>query len=181
MQKTRHRTGGKKVSPRSLNHVSNTIVRHGRRSYVGTASDTRRLFAFPKSTGRSQRRFSCVTPFRRHASIPFPYVRSLIRQCQGYIPLPKSSSERRIRSNLEVYDFELTPEEVAHLDSLDESASAHAVSTVFGLIARYQGLSRTGILPIRPESSDVFVRPAVRPYDRAKLRVAVERCSVPAG
>jgi len=39
---------------------------------------------------------------------------------KGYIPLPKSSSNDRIRSNLNVYDFELTPEEIAHLDSLDE-------------------------------------------------------------
>jgi len=39
---------------------------------------------------------------------------------KGYIPMPKSSSEHRIKSNLNVYDFELTSEEVAHLDSLDE-------------------------------------------------------------
>ncbi|KAH9917004.1 Aldo/keto reductase [Fomitopsis serialis] len=39
---------------------------------------------------------------------------------KGYIPLPKSSSAHRIKSNLNVYDFELTSEEVAHLDSLDE-------------------------------------------------------------
>ncbi|KAI0734168.1 Aldo/keto reductase [Fomitopsis betulina] len=39
---------------------------------------------------------------------------------KGYIPLPKSSSEQRIRSNLDVYSFGLTPEEVDHLDSLDE-------------------------------------------------------------
>jgi len=39
---------------------------------------------------------------------------------KGYIPLPKSSSPSRIKSNLDVYDFELTPEEMSHLDSLDE-------------------------------------------------------------
>ncbi|EPT05606.1 hypothetical protein FOMPIDRAFT_124533 [Fomitopsis schrenkii] len=39
---------------------------------------------------------------------------------KGYIPLPKSALEHRIRSNSDVYDFELTPEEVAHLDRLDE-------------------------------------------------------------
>ncbi|KAH8100787.1 aldo-keto reductase [Cristinia sonorae] len=39
---------------------------------------------------------------------------------KGYIPLPKSKSPERIRSNTEIFDFALTKEEVAHLDSLDE-------------------------------------------------------------
>ncbi|KAI0635877.1 Aldo/keto reductase [Trametes polyzona] len=39
---------------------------------------------------------------------------------KGYIPLPKSSSKARIQSNLQVYDFELTDQEVAELDALDE-------------------------------------------------------------
>ncbi|OSX58802.1 hypothetical protein POSPLADRAFT_1075731 [Postia placenta MAD-698-R-SB12] len=39
---------------------------------------------------------------------------------KGYIPLPKSSSKQRIKSNLDVYDLELSSEEIAHLDSLDE-------------------------------------------------------------
>ncbi|CCM04322.1 uncharacterized protein FIBRA_06493 [Fibroporia radiculosa] len=41
---------------------------------------------------------------------------------KGYIPLPKSSSPPRIRSNLDVYDFELTSVEIAHLDNLNEGA-----------------------------------------------------------
>ncbi|KZT07605.1 Aldo/keto reductase [Laetiporus sulphureus 93-53] len=39
---------------------------------------------------------------------------------KGYIPLPKSSKPQRIKSNVNVYDFELTADEIAHLDSLDE-------------------------------------------------------------
>ncbi|KAL7279162.1 hypothetical protein ACG7TL_007002 [Trametes sanguinea] len=39
---------------------------------------------------------------------------------KGYIPLPKSSTKSRIQSNLQVYDFELTDEEIEKLDSLDE-------------------------------------------------------------
>ncbi|KAI0368608.1 Aldo/keto reductase [Pilatotrama ljubarskyi] len=39
---------------------------------------------------------------------------------KGFIPLPKSSSKARIQSNLQVYDFELTDQEMAELDSLDE-------------------------------------------------------------
>lgn len=43
---------------------------------------------------------------------------------QGYIPLPKSSSKRRIESNVNVYDFELSSDEIAHLDSLNEGMDA---------------------------------------------------------
>ena len=42
---------------------------------------------------------------------------------QGYLPIPKASSRPRIESNAQIFDFELTLEEVAHLDSLDEGDS----------------------------------------------------------
>ncbi|KAL4079888.1 NADP-dependent oxidoreductase domain-containing protein [Scleroderma yunnanense] len=38
---------------------------------------------------------------------------------KGFVPLPKSATPTRIRSNANVYDFELTPEEMGQLDSLD--------------------------------------------------------------
>ncbi|OBZ72303.1 putative oxidoreductase C2F3.05c, partial [Grifola frondosa] len=44
---------------------------------------------------------------------------------KGYIPLPKSSSRVRIESNIKVYDFELTSDEVAALDALDEGMTVH--------------------------------------------------------
>ncbi|KAL2015662.1 hypothetical protein VTK56DRAFT_5040 [Thermocarpiscus australiensis] len=36
---------------------------------------------------------------------------------KGLVPLPKSVTSERIRSNTQVYDFELTPEEVAELEA----------------------------------------------------------------
>jgi diketogulonate reductase-like aldo/keto reductase len=39
---------------------------------------------------------------------------------QGYIPLPKSPSKARIVSNIQVFDFELSPEDMNHLDGLNE-------------------------------------------------------------
>ncbi|KAH9943699.1 aldo-keto reductase [Amylocystis lapponica] len=39
---------------------------------------------------------------------------------KGYLPIPKSSSKQRIESNTQIFDFELTGGEVAHLDTLDE-------------------------------------------------------------
>lgn len=106
----------------SLIQIMKTVFRRGRRSYVGIASNIRQSSAYLRSTERSQHRFSCVTPSRRHVYILSSDIQRLIHHCQGYIPLPKSALEHRIRSNSDVYDFELTPEEVAHLDRLDESA-----------------------------------------------------------
>ncbi|XP_031778644.1 aldo-keto reductase AKR2E4-like isoform X3 [Nasonia vitripennis] len=37
----------------------------------------------------------------------------------GAIPIPKSSSEKRIKENIDIFDFKLTPEEIAAIDKLD--------------------------------------------------------------
>ncbi len=39
---------------------------------------------------------------------------------QGFVAIPKSAKKSRIESNLNVFDFELTAEEIAELDALDE-------------------------------------------------------------
>lgn len=52
-------------------------------------------------------------------------VQRLISQYyQGYIPIPKASSIERIIANTQIYDFELSEEEMCHLNSLDEGTSA---------------------------------------------------------
>ena len=58
----------------------------------------------------------------------------LTRCTQDFIPIPKASSKERIAANTEIYDFELTKEEIAHLDSLDEGSSVYPY--------RNEGLSR---------------------------------------
>jgi len=40
----------------------------------------------------------------------------------GLVPIPKSSSEQRLRENLDAYSFELTPDEVLSLSALDRGA-----------------------------------------------------------
>jgi diketogulonate reductase-like aldo/keto reductase len=42
---------------------------------------------------------------------------------QGYIPLPKSVKRERIRENKNVFDFELSEEEMERLYALDECES----------------------------------------------------------
>ncbi|ORY48413.1 NADP-dependent oxidoreductase domain-containing protein [Leucosporidium creatinivorum] len=42
---------------------------------------------------------------------------------KGYVPLPKSDTPSRIASNAEVYDFELSTEDMAALDALDLGAA----------------------------------------------------------
>ncbi|KZC11162.1 Alcohol dehydrogenase [NADP(+)] A [Dufourea novaeangliae] len=37
----------------------------------------------------------------------------------GTIPIPKSSSKERIEQNISIFDFKLTPEEIASIDALD--------------------------------------------------------------
>ena len=39
---------------------------------------------------------------------------------QGFVALPKSVSQTRIASNRDVFDLELSPEEIHELDDLDE-------------------------------------------------------------
>ncbi|KAI0090281.1 aldo-keto reductase [Irpex rosettiformis] len=40
---------------------------------------------------------------------------------KGFIPIPKSASRERIISNTQIYNFELSEDEMKHLDSLDEA------------------------------------------------------------
>lgn len=37
---------------------------------------------------------------------------------KGFVPLPKSEREERIKEDMDVFDFELTEEDMASLDSL---------------------------------------------------------------
>lgn len=45
----------------------------------------------------------------------------LIRYClqKGWVPLPKSERESRIKENAEVFDFDIPDDEMATLDALD--------------------------------------------------------------
>ncbi len=38
---------------------------------------------------------------------------------KGVVTIPKSSKKERIISNADIFDFELSAEDIAHLDSLD--------------------------------------------------------------
>ncbi|KAF8170788.1 Aldo/keto reductase [Pholiota molesta] len=46
---------------------------------------------------------------------------------RGFVPLPKSSKPERVVSNANVYDFELSPEQMARIDALDQG-TAGAIS-----------------------------------------------------
>ncbi|KAG8747771.1 hypothetical protein FRC12_013995 [Ceratobasidium sp. 428] len=41
---------------------------------------------------------------------------------KGYVPLPKSTHEERIAANANVYEFELSAQDMASLDALDQGA-----------------------------------------------------------
>lgn len=42
---------------------------------------------------------------------------------KGWVPLPKSDTPSRIAENANVYDFELSAQDMAFLDSLDQGSS----------------------------------------------------------
>jgi hypothetical protein len=39
----------------------------------------------------------------------------------GVVPIPKSSNKRRMEENFDIFDFELTPEEVTSIDSVNKN------------------------------------------------------------
>ena len=48
-------------------------------------------------------------------------IHSNFRSVQhGYVPLPKSVHQERINSNTEIFDFEISDEDMKTLDSFDE-------------------------------------------------------------
>jgi len=56
----------------------------------------------------------------------------LIRYClqKNWVPLPKSETPSRIRENIDVYDFELSKEEMNMLDELDQGSKGAIVQAV---------------------------------------------------
>ena len=50
----------------------------------------------------------------------------------GLVAIPKSSHPERIRENLQAFDFELTDDEVARIDALDEGEAAATDSDAYG-------------------------------------------------
>lgn len=56
----------------------------------------------------------------------------LIRYClqKGWVPLPKSDTPSRIEENANVYDFELSDEDMKEMDDLDQEANGAIVQAV---------------------------------------------------
>ncbi|NAS26343.1 aldo/keto reductase [Herbidospora sp. NEAU-GS84] len=50
----------------------------------------------------------------------------------GLVTIPKSSSPERLRENLAVFDFSLTPQQIAAISALDQGESAAVDSDTFG-------------------------------------------------
>lgn len=56
----------------------------------------------------------------------------LIRYClqKDWVPLPKSDTPSRIKENAEIYDFDISAEDMKTLDDLDEGAAGAIVQAV---------------------------------------------------
>lgn len=53
---------------------------------------------------------------------------------KGICPIPKSSHPERIRSNIDIFDFQLTEEEMSMIDSLNEQYRSSSIPEGFNLI-----------------------------------------------
>lgn len=51
----------------------------------------------------------------------------------GTIPIPKSSNKQRIQENIDIFDFELTDEEMAVLDTFDCNGRAVCADEMKGM------------------------------------------------
>jgi diketogulonate reductase-like aldo/keto reductase len=49
---------------------------------------------------------------------------------KGWVPLPKTDSPERIVSNLDVYDFDISKDDMAVLDALDQGSAGAIVEAV---------------------------------------------------
>lgn len=49
---------------------------------------------------------------------------------KDWVPLPKSDTPERIKENADVYDFEITPDDMNVLDSLDQGDAGAIVQAV---------------------------------------------------
>ena len=56
----------------------------------------------------------------------------LVRYClqKGWIPLPKSDNPERIKANADVYGFDISKEDMATLDALDQGPAGAIVEAV---------------------------------------------------
>jgi diketogulonate reductase-like aldo/keto reductase len=56
----------------------------------------------------------------------------LVRYClqKNWVPLPKSDNPERIAQNADVYDFDLSKEDMSKLDGLDQGAAGAIVQAV---------------------------------------------------
>jgi diketogulonate reductase-like aldo/keto reductase len=61
-------------------------------------------------------------------STPQVLVRYALQK--GWVPLPKSSNPERIAANADVYDFDMSKDDMATLDSLDQGDAGAVVEAV---------------------------------------------------
>ena len=69
---------------------------------------------------RTLPRFSSVGHYRKGVLTRLLHSVLYRLLCVRYVPLPKSSQPGRIKSNADVYDFELSEDDISALDKLDK-------------------------------------------------------------
>ncbi|XP_034942540.1 aldo-keto reductase family 1 member B1-like [Chelonus insularis] len=75
-------------------------------------------------------------------------LRHLVQE--GIVVIPKSTSPQRIRANIDIFDFELTPEEIKILDDLDGGSARRIFTFLF-----FKGVEKHPYYPFKSELSNV--------------------------
>ncbi|XP_043518382.1 1,5-anhydro-D-fructose reductase-like isoform X1 [Frieseomelitta varia] len=78
----------------------------------------RRIWAKPTDPQVTIETPEIVTISQKYGKTPAQVVLRYLIDI-GTIPIPKSSSKERIKQNISIFDFKLTPEEIATINSLD--------------------------------------------------------------
>ena len=74
---------------------------------------------FPRSTARIQHKSSFVGLCSISKTLLRLTSPDISNRVPSFVPLPKSQNSDRIRSNIEVFDFEMSEEDIEKLDKLD--------------------------------------------------------------
>jgi diketogulonate reductase-like aldo/keto reductase len=85
---------------------------------------TPRYRAWVRSTGKLLLKYSSDGVCRWYALKHSASYILMLNIMQGFVPLPKSVTKTRIEENADVFDFELTPEEMKSLDTGEYAPSA---------------------------------------------------------
>lgn len=85
---------------------------------------------YKKSTGQVLIRYCLQKGWVSHSAMAQYSAQKMVLTLYPQVPLPKSDTPSRIRDNADIYDFEISKEDMSKLDDLDQGAAGAIVQAV---------------------------------------------------